>query len=306
MKTLFNLIGEQPMPNLLPVLYLQPEETVILYTDKTQNVANRLVKLINYNDKINTRATRVRVYAYDIGEIVDKMDHYLQRSGNKSKLVFNITGGTKLMSIGMFQFAVQKNSQVVYLQSEKNKSLLYTLYINDDNRLETSVTELPELINVDLYLRAHLNGYNIQNNYDYFEKGIQYENAVIHALRRNNFEVLQGVKPIGEGDQVEIDAVIRPIGTNNVGIAEIKIGDWKMERPKKGIDQLSTAGSREYLGIYTKKFLITSRRVNAAIKKAARKHGIVVIDTIRFNWNERNINNNYVKNLISKIRKEMT
>ncbi len=305
MKTLINLIGEQPIPNLLPILYLQPDETIVLFTEKTFDVANRLIGVIEKSPNIKTIPKRLKIDAYDIGSILTTLS-IACKTLSKNEYIFNITGGTKLMSIGMFQYAVQNNGKVIYLKSEEKKNLLYTMTFGSNEELLTKIKELPELLNVDLFLKAHLVGYELfkpKNENDY---GIEYENAIINLMKRNNFEIIQGVKPKREGEQVEIDVVFRLKGTNNVAIAEIKIGDSKMERPKKGIDQLSTAGSREYLGIYTKKFLITSRKLNERINQAAAKHNIIVIDGIKFNWRGKNINNYFSQQLIDKIKKEMS
>lgn len=303
MKILVNLIGEQPIPNLLPILFLKPDKTIIIYTDKTIGVANRLINLIHSTTNIKTVLQKKKVDAYNIDTIIEKLDA-LYKNKAVDEYIFNITGGTKLMSIGLFQFAIQNNSQVVYLQSEKNSNLLYKFILNNNERLETISNEIPELLNVDMYLKAHLNGYYISKDIDQNQFGIKYENAVVQVLRDNNFEVLQSVKPVGEGDQLEIDIAFRLKGTNNVGIAEVKIGDYKMEKPKKGIDQLSTAGSREYLGTYTKKFLITRRKINKSLYKLAEAHNIIVIDRISAN-NKNVISEIAQKKLITTITKHL-
>jgi hypothetical protein len=273
MKILINLIGEQPIPNLLPILHLKPEKTIVLYSEKTAKVARRLKNIVK-------NCERFEVDAYSPNSIDNILDKIVNET---DEFIFNITGGTKLMSVALFNFGMKFNSQIIYLKSEGKKNLIYYLKTDSKGNISYQSEELPELIDVDTYLKAHLRNYLIVPPRKAGEFGIRYENAVVDVLESNNFEVIRNVKPMGEGQQVEIDAVFRPIGTNNVGIAEIKVGDYKMERPKKGIDQLSTAGSREYLGIYTKKFLITKRKLFGNLKKAAEVHGIVVIDGIRMN-----------------------
>jgi len=294
MKVLVNLIGEQPIPNILPAMFLNPDKNIILYTAKTKCVANRITNILS-------NCENVLISAYEFGEITNKLNII---TSSKDKYIFNITGGTKLMSLALFQFGVQNNSEIVYLQSEKNKNILYRFSIYQNDSLISKTEEITEAINLDLYLRAHLNGYDISTDIDQTQFGIKYENAVAQVLRNNNFEVLQSVKPIGEGDQLEIDIVFRLKGTNNVGIAEVKIGDARMERPKKGIDQLSTAGSREYLGTYTKKFLITRRKINRRLYKLAEAHNIIVIDRISAN-NKNVITEIAQKKLITTITKHL-
>jgi len=294
MKVLVNLIGEQSIPNILPAMFLKPDKNVILYTAKTKCVANRISNILS-------NCENVLISAYEFGEITNKISGI---TSSKDKYIFNITGGTKLMSLALFQFGVQNNSEIAYLQSEKNKNILYRFSIDKNDSLISKTEEITEAIDLDLYLKAHLNGYEISTDIDQTQFGIKYENAVVQVLRSNNFEVLQSVKPVGEGNQLEIDIAFRLKGTNNVGIAEVKIGDAKMERPKKGIDQLSTAGSREYLGTYTKKFLITRRKINKSLCKLAAAHNIVVIDRISAN-NKNVISEIAQKKLITTITKHL-
>ncbi len=295
MKVLINLIGEQPIPNLLPILFFKPDKTIILYSEKTAKVARRIKRLSKAN------CEKFEIDAYDLNSINEVLKNIVSKEND---YIFNITGGTKLMSVALFNFAAQLNSQIVYLKSENNKNLIYFLKLNDVGDIDFNVQELPELLNVDIYLKAHLLDYLIAPKRFENSLGFVFEDAVVNSLRKNNFEVIQSVKPMGEGQQVEIDAVFRLKGTNNVAIAEIKLGDYKMERPKKGIDQLSTAGSREYLGIYTKKFLITRRKLLGNIKKAAKAHNIIVIDGIRLN-KQNKITEDSERYLIQKISENL-
>jgi len=116
---LVSLIGEQPIPNLLPVRYLKPGQTLLVYTGKTRNVAQRLRRIISDSD--NLRAD-IKVDAYDLDRILSVL-----RAGlaDQKDVMFNLTGGTKMMVIAAFALAAQTAQPLVYLQSEGRKSLLY-------------------------------------------------------------------------------------------------------------------------------------------------------------------------------------
>jgi len=47
MLNLIILIGEQPIPNILPALFVKPKLNIILYSQKTESVANRIYKILN-------------------------------------------------------------------------------------------------------------------------------------------------------------------------------------------------------------------------------------------------------------------
>ncbi len=82
------------------------------------------------------------------------------------------------------------------------------------------------------------------------------------------------MRPEGVANQIEIDLVIR-VG-NQVGVAEVKLGGGA-ERPKQGIDQLSTAASREYLGTYTARFLITANPLARSVLQLAKEKQVTVV-----------------------------
>ncbi len=270
MKILINLIGEQPIPNLLPILHFKPDKTIVLHTQKTKSVANRLKKIVK-------NITFVQTEPYNFSNNLKKLKSVYQ---NNEEYIFNITGGTKIMSVALFQFALETNSKVVYLDSQNNINRL--IYIVEKNEVSNKIEYIEDMISVDTYLKAHLNEYYISEHENQNLYGIKYENAIIEILSTNGFEVLQNIKPKGEGNQLEIDAVIKKTGTNNFAVVEIKSGKEE-ENTKRGIDQLSTAGSREYLGTYTKRILIARLNINESLKKLANKHSIIVIDGILFN-----------------------
>lgn len=292
MKTLISLIGEQPIPNLLPILFLKPEKNVLLYSDLTESAAKKLEKLLTNSDK-------AKVDAYDIDSI---KNFVLNKIQNTDDIIFNITGGTKLMSLALFQLALGKKNKFVYFQSEENQSILFDYKVEGGNIICNRVI-LPELINNELYLKAHLFDYTLAKT----EKGSgsDFENLICDSLKSNGFEVLQNIKPVGEGNQLEIDAVIRFKGSNNVGIAEIKVGDVSGEGPKKGIDQLALASQREYLGIYTKRFLITSRVQQKHIKELAKAHKINIIDGIEIERKRNSLSKDSEQKLIDRIKEKL-
>ena len=73
---------------------------------------------------------------------------------------------------------------------------------------------------------------------------------------------------------LEVDLVFRI--DNQIGIAEVKTGRKALS--KEGIDQLNTAAGREYLGTYTKKFLIIDREYEQNNKILAKERNIHVIE----------------------------
>jgi hypothetical protein len=94
-------------------------------------------------------------------------------------------------------------------------------------------------------------------------------------LKKNEYEVIAGIKPAAVGGQIDIDLAIR--WKNNVAIAEVKLAGG--EAPKKALDQLAQAGEQQYLGTYTKRIYIGAKRLpNNDLRELAREKEIHVTD----------------------------
>ncbi|MCB0256078.1 MAG: DUF1887 family protein [Anaerolineae bacterium] len=272
MTTLLSLIGEQPMPALLPNRFLRPNHTLLICTERTEPVARRISRLIDHSRIEKTDP-------YDLTTILARMNDLLPP---REEAIVNLTGGTKMMMLAAFALATQRNLEFVYLKSEHAPQRLHRYSFNSGQLLHTSSDRLPSLLTASDYLNAHLPGFT-EEGFSRDDKGNltiggRLEQAVANALA-NSFEVLTGVRPQGVANQIEIDLVIRM--ANQVGIAEVKLGG-DGEPPKHGIDQLSTAGGRVYLGTYTSKFLITAKRPASSIRQLAAERGITLITLSRY------------------------
>jgi hypothetical protein len=109
MTTMIALVGEQPMPILLPALYLKPTETILVATTETKIVAERLTKLIK-------SSRYIEVKPYEITSTVQTLDKELD---GKKDIIVNLTGGTKTMAIAAFALVARTKTEFVYLQTEK-------------------------------------------------------------------------------------------------------------------------------------------------------------------------------------------
>jgi hypothetical protein len=247
--TMIALIGEQPIPNILPVLHYKPERVLLVFTERTQRVAKRLQKLLS-----NAVVMDEPVQAYNIADTELLLQSWIDTNVTQDEtVVFNITGGTKLMSLPAYRLAEKMGSPFLYLETGR-RNIVYTYHFSSEKIPSiTEEIELPELIDIDTYLRAHVDTY-AKGGYSREPKGAKFEKAIHEALDTEVDEVFTSVKL--HGSTPEVDLVVR-IG-NRVGIIETKVG----EAVKKAIDQLNTAGGREYLGTFTVKFLVMGTEWN--------------------------------------------
>lgn len=266
---LISLVGEQPIPNLLPVRVVNPGKVVLVSTTFTARVSQNLARLL----KAETDGEDLPVDAYDMQSIQSTLrDRIAQNRWNPQDLLFNLTGGTKPMAFGAYRLAEELRSSFVYLQSQGGRSLLYR-YDYDPSRSyqrrqpdAERDPEIPEVLTIDDYFKA----YGIWDLKPAGKKPI--ERLIAKILAPELSEVKTNV---AFGGNMEIDLVVRQ--KNQVGIAEIKCGKDQPRRQKRAIEQLITATEQRHLGTYTKKLLILDRALDQNNEDLAGAYGIQVI-----------------------------
>lgn len=106
-KVLIQLIGQQTLPNIFPILAIQPDRVVNIYTEKTKP---RHQKIVEWCSKYSKRfsVTPEFVECFPIRESVKEVDADIARiikvekelalADKDTMITLNITGGTKAMS----------------------------------------------------------------------------------------------------------------------------------------------------------------------------------------------------------------
>ncbi len=277
------LVGEQPAPNLLPVLHFRPEQVLLVYTDLTERISDNLARLIRAKLVQEKRRHRPRLRAAiapGLPVCVCKLDHAYNiariRATLRDKLnelnwpaddmIFNLTGGIKPMALAAFGLAQEQRCRSIYFQTEGNRSLIYDYRFDSGQLVLADEINVSATITIDDYLRMYLGEYEEEGHKDALER------VVGDALRAvaGISEVKAGIRPVG-AEALEIDLVIR-VG-NQVGVAEVK-----MQGNKDPIDHLNAVGSQRYLGTYVKKFLISAHEVDRNNKNLAQAYQVEVIE----------------------------
>lgn len=257
------LVGGQPLPNLLPVKHYHPDALVLLYTETTETVYNRLCQTV----RATTRVHPLKVDPYDIVAIETELHKCLDASFVSGyRLLFNLTGGTKAMALAAYRVAEQRQAEVLYLESERGQSLAYR-YNWSNGALHVGQKEtLPAYLTLSDMLNVHLGPGMWQEHGTSRQEGGPFEEAIATALRPVVDEVMVGVKAHG---QIDIDVAVRL--SNQFGIIEAKAGE--NGRRLDGIKQLSNAG--RHFGTYTQQFYVITVEPNAtheALINASRVH----------------------------------
>lgn len=261
-KTMLCLVGEQPVPNILPIRYCQPDAVALIHTHTTKRVSDNLAPLL----KKDYRVIPFEITAYDILKARNGLEKLIAaQQWRADELIFNLTGGTKPMSWAAFQLAQELSAEIVYLQSEGGQSLLY-FYRFADGELKLEKKEIAAAqLSIKDYLHAHgLTTYHLNKRKQWFEELIRQalEPPVVS-------EIISNVKLW----TLELDHVVRC--ETQFGIIEAKSGEG--DKKKVGIDQLSTASQREFLGTFVKRFLVLKSPLGVDNKRLADAHGIIEI-----------------------------
>jgi hypothetical protein len=249
------LIGEQPLPNFLPVLHFKPDNVVFIYTTRTQRIFENL-KTVLEKQKLNVYG--VETGPYDIETIANALNRGFEKlpGVTTEPLIFNLTGGTKTMCLAAYQIAAQLNGSVIYFQSEGGQSAVDWYSWQNHQLCHERREQLPEYLHLHDVLDLQLGpGKDIwEEKGATFQKDTHahlFEEAIANALRAHEYEVMCGVKD--KSNRVDIDVMIGY--RNQVGIIEAKTSDKEKIGGLYGTKQLSTA--MRYLGgTYIQQFLV--------------------------------------------------
>ena len=259
MTTMIALVGDQTLPNFLPVLHFKPDNVVFIYTTKTRQTFENL-RIVLEKQKPNVYG--VETDPYNIETITRDLNKGLDNlfELTTQPLVFNLTGGTKTMCLAACQVAAQLDEPVIYFQSEGGQSAVDWYSWQNHQFCHQRREQLPEYLRLSDMLDLQLGpgkdtkgkkiwkaGEPDPNSGD----GHLFEKAIADALRNHDYEVMSSVKD--SHNRVDVDVMIGY--RNQVGIIEAKTSNNGKITKLEGIKQLSTA--MQYLrGTYIQQFLV--------------------------------------------------
>ncbi len=272
-RFLIELIGAQPVTNLLSIRYLQPEAVLFVGTREWHQTSQHLQNLVG--KEVSVYVTEVH-NPYNPGDIYTAVNQKIKKLGWALKdITFNLSGGTRMMAFAAYHAALDGNTHLADLEFFNGRYHIRLFNIQKSSPAKHTDEPLPTLLTLSDYLHAHLPGFDCdgfsRDKKGAIDWGGDFEQILYHTLEPHVDEILAGVRPQGVAKQIEIDLIIR--NGNNVGLVEAKTG-----ANKAGIDQLDTAGNPLYLGNHLVKFLITGRYLSRAHKSLAMAQQVQVIE----------------------------
>lgn len=151
---LIHLMGDQIAPNLLALRQFPATHNILIATEHTKNSAYRLQKIDSSVE------VRILKSAYRIEDMRTLLEDICSRQVKGDSLLFNITGGTKLMSVGMILFALQKRMPYVYINTFERE----VLYFAKEGKT------LPLKASLTIRDFMQMAGHNIQNEGQWTQK----------------------------------------------------------------------------------------------------------------------------------------
>jgi|GEM_PF-1122275 len=286
---LVTLVGEQPIPNLIPLWQddqRQYNTVQFVASETTKNQAKMLAEIIKSDPDLNhlNVLEPVLVDAYDIGKArmsLIKTVSLLEQQGQE--IIFNLTGGTKIMSFAALRTSIEQKIPMLYVSTELGQ----IIYMGNDGS-ETRRDNIKINIGVHQYLSAH--GLEVGSNlafrpiigekpYSPPKEGDWLEELVERKSRESGYfdDVQRNVfirKQTLSGFSVnELDVVVTLNGQLSVCSCKTSANLEKDE-----IYELAALSRRESAGIYCGKVLVSSmNEMPPSMIERARSMGVNLV-----------------------------
>lgn len=141
------LVSDQPVPNLTTVLQFKPDTVVLLTTKDKIKEADRLERVVN---RQNIEVRTLKIKPYDIDNVIQVSEKLINDCKN-CEVSLNITGGTKIGTLGTFQAFYTNNKPIFYVNTQDNEII----------KISPSEEKIP--IDVSISIKDYLDvyGFNV-------------------------------------------------------------------------------------------------------------------------------------------------
>jgi hypothetical protein len=126
MATMVSLVSEQTVPNILAIWQFQPEKLLFVSTEQMEqkNKVRDILATVNRRMKkpykIGDNTELITVLEDSLSQGLRKLEDWIQGKEDEDFIV-NLTGGTKLMSIAVFEFFKNYKNEMIYIPIGKNE-----------------------------------------------------------------------------------------------------------------------------------------------------------------------------------------
>jgi hypothetical protein len=283
---LLSLVGEQPIPNLLP-LWQNPEfdQFQLAFTETTQPCATALQNAVA-NDPALRHVKMLKpllLKAYDVQQARLMLNKAITTHlENGLAVCLNFTGGTKIMSMAALQAAYGTGISLMYVSTEERQVIYYA---SDGSEVRREPIQVA--ISVEQYLQAH--GLEVSDNLAFKKNWRQYaepppkagddlekkvealalRSGLFDDVRRNVF-----IRKHNRSAMVKNELDVVAIRNARLVVCSCKAG---REITKDDLYELASLSRRESAGIYCGKVLASATEAPHAQVERARSMGIQLV-----------------------------
>lgn len=263
---LLSFLGEQSLPVLLPLWAMdQFDATCLVPSERTEGVARRLSDFIRSDPDLSRLELFdfFKIAPYDLEQAEATIRKEIGRIEERypGKICFNLTGGTKIMSMAGMLTAFEQGAPMLYVATEKNHILTMR-----PGCPQSDVVPLVVKISIEQYFSAHGIESSLDQSFsqpdvatDHPPKEGDALEEFVHekALASGYFDqVKKGLfvrKKLGEGQYLihELDVVV--IRNGRLAVCSCKSGKFD----KSYLADLEALTSREKFGIYCGKVFVS-------------------------------------------------
>lgn len=171
------LVSDQPIPNLTTALQFNPDKVVLLVSKEMKEKAEMLSNVLK-NRGFETETLSIK--AYDINDVISVSESLINKC-KSCEVTLNITGGTKIQTLGTFQAFYTREKSIYYVDTKNNQILkLFP---------ENEQSEYPITVSIPIidYLATYgfsVNDYVQNDNSIYKRKELT--NYLAHIASRND------------------------------------------------------------------------------------------------------------------------
>jgi len=152
------LISAQPIPNLVSVLHLSPRTVDVVLTSRMERERRHehFVRVLESFDGAAPQAPKINIWQVadeddleEVGALVHEIWNDCQPG---EQLVINLTGGTKLMTVAVFQAALALGLRCHYFNADRPNTLLV---ISPQPPYRATAVDLPYILPPLLFFQAY-------------------------------------------------------------------------------------------------------------------------------------------------------
>ncbi|MGM0944690.1 MAG: Card1-like endonuclease domain-containing protein [Bacteroidota bacterium] len=163
-KILINLIGKETIPNYHAYKEIQPDILIQVYSDFSKKASNILASMVNGG---LTEVVSIECDGWNFIDLLEKLKSSIKLLPN-DQLFVNVTGGTKMMALPVYEFAKEQlpDVEVKLFYTTTNSEIVWFLEKNHVEKLQTklSIQELISLQNQKINF-----SYNFNETYEKFK-----------------------------------------------------------------------------------------------------------------------------------------